>query len=207
MNYQTEQEEFWSTDFGDEYPNRNIGEVNITSNIAMFINIMKNCDNVDSIAELGCNIGLNLIALNRINKNLKLRGYEINEKAANHARQENIAEIFNTTVIEPLDTIVKYDLTFTKGVLIHINPNMLPSVYQNLYNLSNKYILICEYYNPTPVTIDYRGNKDRLFKRDFAGEFLEFYPDVKLIDYEFCYRKDKNFPQDDVTWFLMEKKI
>jgi SAM-dependent methyltransferase len=109
MNYHTEQENFWATDFGNDYPSRNEGEKMISSNLALFSKIFKNCPTVHSVAELGCNIGLNLIALNRINQRLKLRGYEINEKAAFVAREENIAEIVNTTVVETLDAGQKFD--------------------------------------------------------------------------------------------------
>jgi spore coat polysaccharide biosynthesis protein SpsF len=90
-------------------------------------------------------------------------------------------------------------------VLIHINPEQLDLVYQKLNASSKKYILIAEYYNPSPVMIPYRGNEDRLFKRDFAGEMLEKYTDLSLVDYGFAYRKDPIFPQDDITWFLLEK--
>jgi spore coat polysaccharide biosynthesis protein SpsF len=82
---------------------------------------------------------------------------------------------------------------------------MLPIVYQKLYDASSKYILICEYYNPSPVAIPYRGHSDRLFKRDFAGEIIEKFPDLKLINYGFSYRRDSVFPQDDITWFLIKK--
>jgi pseudaminic acid biosynthesis-associated methylase len=204
MNYHTEQEKFWATDFGNDYPSRNEGEKMIASNLALFSTIFKNCPSVHSVAELGCNIGLNLIALNRIDRNLKLRGYEINEKAASAASEKNIAEIVNTTVIETLDASQKFDLTFTKGVLIHINPEMLQAVYKNLYDLSNRYIMVCEYYNPAPVSIDYRGNNDRLFKRDFAGELIQKY-DLKLVSYGFNYRLDTYLTNDDSTWFLLEK--
>ena len=64
---------------------------------------------------------------------------------------------------------------------------------------------MAEYYNPSPVTIEYRGEKDKLFKRDFAGEMLDKYQDLKLIKYGFIYKRDTTFPQDDITWFLMEK--
>jgi len=204
MNYQTEQERFWATEFGNNYPSRNKGEELIASNVALFSKILKNCTSVTSIAELGCNIGLNLIALNRINKNFKLRGYEINTIAAKEAGSNNVAEIINTTVIEKLDTTSRFDLTFTKGVLIHINPEKLSNVYQNLYDLSKKYIMVCEYYNPTPMSIDYRGNKDKLFKRDFAGELISIY-NLKLVDYGFNYHIDTYHTNDDSTWFLLEK--
>ena len=90
-------------------------------------------------------------------------------------------------------------------MLIHINPELLSAVYQKLYAASTDYILIAEYYNPSPVSINYRGHKDRLFKRDFAGEMLEKFPDLQLVDYGFSYRKDPTFPQDDITWFLLKK--
>ena len=204
MNYKTEQEKFWATEFGNDYPSRNEGEKLIASNIALFSKILKHCPSVQSVAELGCNIGLNLQALNRINKQFQLRGYEINEKAARIAKDLGVAEILNTTVVEALDQSKKFDMVFTKGVLIHINPDMLPVVYQNLFDLSNRYIMVCEYYNPAPVSIDYRGNKDRLFKRDFAGELIQKYG-LKLISYGFNYQHDHYLTNDDSTWFLMEK--
>lgn len=204
MHYKTEQENFWANEFGDEYPSRNEGEKLVSVNIAIFSKILKNCPSIDSAAELGCNIGLNLIALNRINKNLNLRGYEINKKAADAAHKKDIAQIINATVVEPLDQSKRFDLTFTKGVLIHINPGLLPVVYQNLYDLSNRYIMVYEYYNPTPVCIEYRGHRDKLFKRDFAGELMDKFK-LKLIDYGFNYNREKYFPHDDGTWFLLEK--
>ena len=204
MNYKTEQENFWANEFGNEYPSRNDGEILIASKLALFSKIFINCPTVNSVAELGCNIGLNLLAINRINRRLKLRGYEINEKAAIAARSENIAEIVNSTIIKKLDTSEKFDLTFTAGVLIHINPEMLHEVYQNLYDLSNRYIMVCEYYNPTPVSIEYRGHQDRLFKRDFAGDLISKY-NLRLLDYGFNYRGDPYFTNSDTTWFLLEK--
>ena len=204
MTYQTEQEKFWATDFGNEYPDRNEGETLIASNIALFSKILRSAPTVKSVAELGCNIGLNLTALNRIHQELDLRGYEINELAAKAAADQKMAEIVNTTITEPLASDKKFDLTFTKGVLIHINPDKLDAVYENLYALSSRYIMVCEYYNPSPVAIEYRGHKDRLFKRDFAGELISKY-NLRLLDYGFNYHRDPYFTNDDTTWFLMEK--
>ena len=96
------------------------------------------------------------------------------------------------------------DLTFTFAVLIHINPEHLKSVYDNLVNGSNRYVLVAEYYNPTPTIVNYRGHDDRLFKRDFAGDLIDNYG-LRLVDYGFVYKRDNCAPQDDVTWFLLEK--
>ena len=78
--------------------------------------------------------------------------------------------------------------------MIHINPERLDDVYTRLYNFSDKYICIAEYYNPTPVTIPYRGHDNRLFKRDFAGELMSKYSDLELVDYGFLYQNDPIFP-------------
>ena len=74
------------------------------------------------------------------------------------------------------------DLTFTYGVLIHINPDYLDCVYDNLVTGSKKYVLVSEYYNPSPTKISYRAHSDRLFKRDFVDLIDKF--GLKLIDYD-----------------------
>ena len=96
--------------------------------------------------------------------------------------------------------------TLSKGVLIHLAPELLPTAYAQLYALSQRYILIAEYYNPAPVEVSYRGNSGKLFKRDFAGEMLDRYADLHLLDYGFVYHRDPQFPADDITWFLLEKR-
>ena len=203
--FKTEQENFWAGEFGNDYINRNQGEELITSNSVLFGQILRAAPNVKSIVELGCNIGLNLQALNRINNNFELCGYEINKTAAQKSRDLHIANIVDGTILDAIPADKKYDVSFTKTVLIHINPDQLHKVYENLYNLSKKYIVVCEYYNPSPVVVKYRGNEDRLFKRDFAGELIDKY-NLNLIDYGFTYHRDNYFPQDDSTWFLLEKQ-
>ncbi len=199
----TEQELFWQGEFGEGYIERNKSDDFLKSKINLWSRMIKSIPNVSSALELGCNIGLNLKALNSLNSKMKLKGIEINEKAANEAEKLKIAEINQGTIIDSIDG-EKYDLTFTVGVLIHINPESLKKVYDNLYNNSSKYILINEYFNPTPISIPYRGHEDKLFKRDFAGELIDSY-DLKLKDYGFAYSRDNHYPQDDMTWFLLEK--
>ena len=206
MNFKTEQEEFWAGKFGVDYIERNNSAEYLASNLSFFSKSMRQIGKPKSLIEFGANIGMNLNAIKQLYPNIRSNGIEINETAAAELAQligdENIfiGSIFDY----PADK--QFEVTLIKGVLIHINPEMLPLVYEKLYQSSSKYILICEYYNPSPVTINYRGNDDRLFKRDFAGEMLDKYSDLELIDYGFCYKRDPAFPQDDITWFLMEKK-
>jgi spore coat polysaccharide biosynthesis protein SpsF len=112
--------------------------------------------------------------------------------------------IYNCSILDfkPART---WDLVLIKGVLIHMNPDALTMVYDKLVQACGSYLLVAEYYNPVPVAIPYRGHTDRLFKRDFAGEILDRHKQMRLVDYGFAYRRDNNFPQDDISWFLMRK--
>lgn len=201
----TDQEKFWAGDFGDNYIDRNQSDALHAANLKFFSTVLSCTGKVDSVFEHGANIGMNFRALKTLLPSSEMGGVEIN-KAAFKQLKELIGEGAVNKSIFDFKPSKKYDLSFIKGVLIHLNPDMLGVAYEKLYQTSKKYILIAEYYNPTPVAIDYRGHTDKLFKRDFAGEFLEKYVDCELVDYGFLYRGDLNFPQDDITWFLIRKK-
>ena len=205
MKNQDDQSSFWSGDFGDEYILRNTSKDESVVKMIMFGRMLKNANKVGSAVELGCNIGLNLEALKSLNDDVSLSGYEINRNAILKARDLGIGSIQEANITRPIKIEAKFEMSFTVGVLIHIAPEQLTQVYENLYNLSSRYILICEYYNPTPVMVEYRDNKDKLFKRDFAGEMLDLY-DLTLIDYGFFYNRDNQFKYGDFNWFLLERK-
>jgi len=203
--FKTEQENFWAESFGNEYIDRNQGPQLLASNLNFFTKALERAGKINSCLEFGANIGMNLKALKLLYPSIFLNGIEINKQAAKELGQvigEN--NVINSSIFD-FDINQKSDISLIKGVLIHINPDMLDVVYQKLYDASSSYILIAEYYNPTPVTIAYRGHQDKLFKRDFAGEFLKKFSDTILIDYGFSYRNDPAFPQDDITWFLIKK--
>jgi spore coat polysaccharide biosynthesis protein SpsF len=152
--------------------------------------------------ELGANVGMNIKALRMLSPDSKLHGVEINRGAFDELSKLDCNA--HNSAIEDFSIDETFDLVFTKGVLIHIAPENLESVYSKMYKLSKKYILVGEYYNPSPVELTYRGNEGKLFKRDFAGDLLDKFSNLKLVDYGFAYKRGP-FPQDDITWFLMEK--
>ncbi len=198
-----EQELFWSQSFGDDYTDRNNRSL-ITNNINLFEKILKNIE-IKTVFEIGCNRGLNLEAINTINNTIELNGLEINTKAYEILKNLNICKkLYNQTIFE-YNSNETYDLVFSKGVMIHINPDKLELLYEKLYNMSKKYIVIAEYYSRQVQEINYRGNTNKLFKRDFCGEIMNKYPNLKLIDYGFVYHSDPKYPLDDITWFLLEK--
>ncbi|MAZ37388.1 hypothetical protein N9F17_01685 [Salibacteraceae bacterium] len=206
MTYKTEQESFWAGNFGVEYIERNKSAEYLASNLNFFSKALARVGTPDSLIEFGPNIGMNLKAIKLLFPHIDLSAVEINEDAAKILEETISKESISQCSIFDFEPSKKAEVSLIKGVLIHINPDMLDVVYSKLYAASKRYILVCEYYNPAPVTINYRGHDDRLFKRDFAGELMEKYSDLELVDYGFCYKRDPAFPQDDVTWFLLEKK-
>jgi spore coat polysaccharide biosynthesis protein SpsF len=200
----TPQEVLWAGQFGAEYMARNRGDDLIASNTELFAKVLARTGAVDSVLELGCNIGNNLHALRTLLPAADLHGVEINPDAAAEVERWGGATVEVGSILDytPGRT---FDLTFTKGVLIHINPSRLPDVYAALMAGSRRFVMVCEYFNPTPVEVAYRGHEHALFKRDFAGELLDAYPELRLVDYGFTYHRDPLYPLDDSTWFLMEK--
>lgn len=205
MNQATDQEVFWQGEFGNEYTSRNVGDQVRASNLTLFSKILSRTGRVSSVLELGSNIGLNLLALQSLLPTAELSAVEINEKAAAVLTQQLPSVQLHVESILNFQTSEQFDLVFTKGVLIHINPEKLPDVYELMFQCSQRYILVAEYYNPTPMQVSYRGHSERLFRRDFAGEIMDRFPSVRLVDYGFQYKRDPSFPMDDITWFLLEK--
>jgi pseudaminic acid biosynthesis-associated methylase len=201
--FNSPQEEFWAGEFGDAYISRNESENLLSSNITLFADIFSSLDKLpSSVMELGANIGMNIKAMQKLLPSARFTGIEIN-KLACKILSETGCEVIQNSILDAV-TSKTYDLVFTKGVMIHLMPDQLISTYKKMYEWSNRFVLIAEYYSPTPVSIQYRGNSDRLFKRDFAGEFLDLFPDVVLRDYGFAYHRG-TYPQDDINWFLLEK--
>ena len=203
--YKTDQEKFWAGEFGRKYIQRNFDEDLLMRKTAMFVKTFEKMSRVGSIMEFGANVGLNLVAIKRLLPDLELSALEINPNAVEALKKIQGVKVYHSSILD-FDPDCTRDLVFTSGVLIHQAPDSLPEVYDRLYRSTHRYLLMIEYYNPTPVEIGYRGHCGYLFKRDFAGEMLDRYKDLELMDYGFIYHRDKLFPQDDLTWFLMEKR-
>lgn len=201
----TEQEVFWAGQFGTAYIQRNQGEALLGSNLNFFAKALRSTRNLKTCIEFGANIGMNLRALRLLYPNQEQYGIEINADAVRELTSNiHPKNVYHCSILDftPQQT---WDLVLIKGVLIHINPDELQWVYDKLVASCREYLLLAEYYSPVPVSVPYRGHQNRLFKRDFAGEIMDKYPKMRLIDYGFAYHRDPNFPQDDINWFLMQK--
>lgn len=199
-------EQYWAGQQGDQYRERQDETKLIVSYWNMWSSIWDRMQtSPKTILEFGANVGLNLDVLKNVfNQDAVTSGVEPNAGACDELRRKGHQAI-QTTIRDyvPKD---QYELAFTRGVLIHTPPDDLPDAYAKLYESSSRYIVIAEYYNQTPVAIEYRGQAGLLWKRDFAGEMMDKYPDLRLLHYGFVYHRDQFYPQDDVTYFLMEKQ-
>ncbi len=198
-----EQTTFWEGEFGVEYTKRNFHEG--IERQGFYKKILALTGGLESALELGANVGHNLDALHQLAPDMQLTGVEVNKLACEQmAAKEGIKAVCET--IQDYTSSKKYSLVLICGVMIHLPPQDLPAVYKKMFDLSDKYVLINEYFNPVPVEIDYRGHAGRLFKRDFGSEFMDATNnEVELVDYGFLWRRVEP-AWDNTTWWLFKKK-
>jgi pseudaminic acid biosynthesis-associated methylase len=201
--------EFWRGAFGDEYMSRNpLSEAAVGARVAMWTRILKPLDGrpLDSVLEIGANIGVNLAALRQVTR-ADLYALEPNENARAQLAAGGLVPAQNVLggsaeAIALADAAV--DLAFTSGVLIHIAPEHLAAACREMHRVARRYIVCVEYFSATPEEVAYRGHARRLFKRDFGGFWLDQFPDLRALDYGFFWRRATGL--DDLTWWLFEKQ-
>lgn len=191
---QTEQTKFWESEFGKEYTDRNtfspadwnkwysdnFGITKDELNKKFLADVKKDA----RILEVGCNVGQQLIALQRLGFT-NLYGIELQSYAVEKAKEQT--KDINIIKGSGFDTPFKdgyFDLVFTNGVLIHIHPNDLPTIMKEMSRISNKYVWGFEYYNEEPKQIKYRGHDGFMWKMDYAKKFMEVSPELKTVKKE-----------------------
>jgi pseudaminic acid biosynthesis-associated methylase len=203
-----DQLKFWQGQFGDSYADRNVADAEtLDQRKAMWTRMLAAMSpSPESILEVGANVGLNLRALSALLP-AELNAVEPNAKArvilgeSGALPAERIHSASSTGL--PLDD-GSVELTFTSGVLIHIAPDdLLPSC-REMHRVSSRYIACAEYFNPTPVEIEYRGHSGVLFKRDFGAFWLDNFADLELVDYGFFWKRATGL--DDLTWWVFRKR-
>ncbi len=154
----SEQEDFWAGSFGTDYISRNKSSDLLASNTHFFAKALNFIPtSPETFMEIGANIGMNVDALRHLFPRLKMSAIEINEDACQILKDKSVS-VYSGSVTS-VECNQEFDLVLSKGVLIHISPDLLDKTYEKIYKLSNQWILIAEYYNPSPVGIHYRGYK------------------------------------------------
>lgn len=212
MTKNTFQEDTWRSDFGKEYTDRNTftpEEVDALyiENYGVSRTQLNNefLDNLElnRILEVGCNVGNQLNLLKKMGR-LDLWGIELQDYAVEVARKRTSGlNIVKGTAFDIPFKDNFFDLVFTSGVLIHISPDDIDKVLDEMYRCTNKYIWGFEYYNPDEYqTVTYRGNNNLLWKTDFSKLFLDRFQGLKLVHKKIIkYTDNDNF---DIM-YLLEK--
>lgn len=128
------------------------------------------------ILEVGCNIGNQLRALQRLGFS-NLYGIDVQRYAVERAKTE--CRDIDIIVGSAFDIPYKdgfFDLVFTNNVLIHIAPDTIGAVMDEMIRVARGHVWGFEYYAPEFTTINYRGNNDLLWKADYARLFLDRKP-------------------------------
>jgi len=201
--------ESWTGDFGNDYIERNeLTDWKIPLAVKAFQPILNNIE-IESVLEVGSNVGINLAAINSImDKKIKIFAVEPNKtahgKLMENAGATGITEAWNCDAFNlPLED-GSVDLAFTCGVLIHIHPNNLGKAADEIFRVSRKYVLCMEYFSHEPEEKPYRGQDGLLFKRDFGVYYLDRFENLECIDYGFLWHRDNKL-YDNVNWWLFKK--
>lgn len=198
----------WRGDFGDSYRDRNEGdEAMIAARTAMWTRIFQSLGDEQpmSILEVGANSGLNLRALAKQTK-ARLVALEPNAGARQRLIDDDVVPSMDihdgtASAIPLADGAV--DMAFTCGVMIHIAPDDLMASCAEIHRVSSRYIVCIEYFADTPQEMSYRGQDGLLFKRDFGEFWMDGFPDLRLLDYGFFWRRATSL--GNLTWWLFAK--
>jgi pseudaminic acid biosynthesis-associated methylase len=185
----------WNSVFGKKYTDRNaltlngfdksyIKKYRITRT-AMNKDFLNKMDRSIRILEVGSNIGNQLRLLQKMGFR-NLYGIEPQEYATEIAKKTTKG--INIIKGSAFDIPFKdkyFDLVFTSGVLIHINPKDLKRAMKEICRCSKKYIWGFEYYSPKCENINYRGNRELLWKADFPGIYRKACPGLKVSKIKF----------------------
>ena len=203
------QVEFWQSEFGEAYAQRGNNRITEQGQAALLRDWGKILTHAtsprpQSVLEVGCNIGRNLLALKHFVP--EIHGIEPNRFSCKTAQAN---EALGSAVIqEGQGSSLPYtdnsiDLVFTSGVLIHIAPDDLGKVVDEIVRTARHYIVCIEYFSHEPEEVEYHGHSGYLFKRDFGRYYLERHPGLRVLDYGFLWQVLDS--ADNANWWLFGK--
>jgi pseudaminic acid biosynthesis-associated methylase len=200
-----DQETFWREQYAAAYIKKN-SDFDFDLGVQGWQTMLRQAGPLHSLLECGSNIGRNIDFLNAAVPGARKSIIEVSPQAFERVTADHPLEFaFNGTIADSTLPDGAFDLVFTCGVLIHIHPDNLLVNMQRMFDYSRRYVLMAEYFNRTPVMIEYQGQANRLFKRDFGRYFLENFP-VRVVDYGFLWGHVYDAAGfDDMTWWLFEK--
>jgi len=213
MRDNTQQLKIWSGEFGKDYTERNIfsekglDELYLNrygvARTALNKRFLKGLSASIRILEVGANVANQLVCLQKMGfRNL----YGIEPQAYAVERSKQLTRGINLIKADAFDIPFKdnyFDLVYTSGVLIHINPKHIQKAMQEIYRCSAKFIWGFEYFADAYSGILYRGRRDLLWKANFAKMYCDRFKDLVLVKEE----RIKYLDNDNAdSMFLIRKR-
>ena len=95
-------------------------------------------------------------------------------------------------------------MSFTSGVLIHVEPDSLETALSELGRVSSKYVLMTEYYSKHLQEVEYRGQNEMLWKADYGELFMKQNPGWRPVEAGFFWDKLTGF--GDSNWWVFKRE-
>ena len=187
----------WAGQFGDEYNDRNAPDIDIRAKF--FKRIIEETLSgwfIDSVFEIGCNVGTNLLAI-RGSTDCQVSGCDINDSALQKADQHGI-EVFFEDATDLDHESGEYDLVFTAGVQIHLSTSDMIRCMKEMHRVSTGLVMFLEY-KGNDIEVPYRGHRGALVKREYGDIYQALFPGAELVETGFL-PKEMGF--DDVTYWV-----
>lgn len=188
---ETQQIKVWTGDFGRDYTERNRFEDAEAFNALYVERYGRSRDDINRdwlkdvpadarILEVGANIGNQLAALHR-NGFRHLFGVEIQRHCVEEAkRRVPAADVVEGSAFDIPFKDGFFDLVFTNNVLIHIAPDDIGKVMDEMRRVTRRWVWGFEYYAPEFTEIPYRGQSNLLWKADYGRLFQERFPELRV---------------------------
>lgn len=213
----TPQMKVWAGEFGKAYTDRNSSTpeeldqlyinrygISRTELNSKFLSDVSDIDHSIRILEVGANIGTQLSLL-QLSAFSSLWGIELQWYAVELSKQRT--QHINILQGSAFDLPFKdgyFDLVFTSGVLIHIDPKNISNIIQEIYRCTRKYIWGFEYWSERYTEVAYREHQDLLWKADYAKLYQQKFSDLVLVKEEHYFYLDN--PDLVDTMFLLRKR-
>jgi len=163
----------YDTDFWNKYTKDD--EANYNEEFAKFIRDLALSLKAKNVLEVGCNTGNDLRAFS---EDFEVHGIDLNENAIEKAKKKLSSFKFQkASVIDIPFSDSSIDFVFTHNVLNYITDDEMQKAVNELFRVSNKYILNCELFeeNESSMNIDETNAKYRnMLKRwsDFKVKII-----------------------------------
>ena len=119
-------------------------------------------------------------------------GIDINRMAVDNAKRFTGFDVVEGNVFKLPFRDNYFDLVFTDGLLIHINPDDLVDAMSEIYRVSNYYVMGIEYYDKVMKMIRYHGLDNVLWKGNYCDIYQKHFGLVLLAKKKLCYKDSDN---------------